>query len=122
MSAPFSTLLLDIGTWDLCLDAQANIAVADPPYAPAQDVSSAIRTFLGEVWYDSTLGVQYFGKILGKNPSLSFVRAQMEAAALTVPGVVSATCTLSSVTGRQVQGQVVFTDVSGTTQTLALGA
>lgn len=121
MSAPFSTLLLDQGTWDLCLDASGNIAVAAPPYALAQDVSSAIRTFLGEVYYDSTLGVPYFGNILGKNPPVTYLIAQMEAAALTVPGVVSATCTISSVSGRTVTGQVDFTDSSGVTQTIALG-
>lgn len=120
MSAPYSTLLLDIGTWDLCLDAFGNMAVADPPYAIAQDVSSAIRTVLGEVFYDVTIGVQYFGKILGKNPPLSFIRSQIEAAALTVPGVVSAGCTIQAVNNRAVTGQVQFVDVNNVTQTLSL--
>jgi len=120
MSAPYDTLLLDIGSWDLCLDAFGNVAMASPPYSIAQDVSSAIKTFLGEVYYDTTLGVQYFGKILGKNPPLSFIRTQMEAAALSVPGVVAATCTISAVAGRQVQGQVQFTDVNNVTQTLQI--
>lgn len=120
MSAPFSTLLLDQGTWDLCLDANGNIAVARPPYALAQDVSSAIRTFLGECWYDTSLGVPYFGNILGKNPPLTYLIAQMEAAALSVPGVISATCTITSVNDRVVTGQVVFSDGT-TTQTVSLG-
>lgn len=114
------TLLLDQGAWDLCVDAAGNLAVAQPPYATAQDVSSAIRTFLGECWYQTDLGVQYQG-ILGKNPSLSFVRAQMEAAALSVPGVISAVCTLQAVSNRQVTGQVQFTDSGGTTQTIPIG-
>lgn len=118
MSAPFDTLLLDIGTWDLCLDAFGNVAVAAPPYAISQDVSSAIRTFLGEVYYDTSLGVQYLGKILGKNPPISFIRTQMENAALSVAGVVAAACTINAVNGRQVQGQVEFTDVNGKTQVL----
>jgi hypothetical protein len=120
VSAPYSTLLLDQGTWDLCLDAFGNIAVASPPYAIAQDVSSAIRTFLGEVYYDTTLGVQYKGKILGKNPPLSFIRSQIEAAALSVAGVVSAVCTIQTVSGRTITGQVQFTDVNNVTQTLAI--
>jgi hypothetical protein len=115
-----STLLLDQSNWDLALEANANIAVAQTPYATAQDVSSAIRTFLGECFYDDSLGVQYFGAILGKNPPLSFVTAQMEAAALTVPGVVSATCTIQAVAGRAITGQVLFTDVNHVTQTLAI--
>lgn len=120
MAAPFATLLLDQSSWDLCLDANGNIAVAQPPYALAQDVSSAIRTFLGECWYDTSLGVPY-GNILGKNPPLTYLIAQMEAAALAVPGVVSAICTITSVKGRMVNGQVAFTDSSGTPQTVSLG-
>jgi hypothetical protein len=115
------TMLLDQGSWDLCVDAAGNLAVALPPYSTAQDVSSAIRTFLGECWYNTSLGVQYQGEILGENPQLSFVRSQMEAAALSVPGVVSATCSLQAVNGRQLTGQVEFTDVNGVTQTIQIG-
>jgi hypothetical protein len=121
VGAPLATMLLDQSSWDLVLDANGNIAVAQPPYASAQDVSSAIRTFLGEVYYNASLGVPYFGNILGKNPPLTYLVAQMEAAALTVPGVVSAVCTISSVSEGSVTGQVEFTDSSGTTQTISLG-
>lgn len=51
------TLLLDRATWDLAVDAQGNIAVADVPYATAQDVSSAVREFRGECWYNTALGL-----------------------------------------------------------------
>lgn len=119
--SPLPTLLLDQGAWDLCLDANLSIAFAKPPYATAQSVSSAIRTFLGEVYSDTSLGVPYFSNVLGKNPPLTYLIAQIEAAALSVTGVVSATCTISSVKGRAVTGQVVFTDSNGNTQTVALG-
>lgn len=112
-----ATLLLDQDSWDLCVDANMSIAFARPPYATAQSVSSAIRTRLGECYYDTTLGVPY-GDILGKNPPLTYLITQMEAAALSVPGVVSATCTISSVKDRTVTGQVEFTDSSGNTQTV----
>jgi len=115
------SLLLDQGNWDLCLDANGSIAVARPPYSTAQSVSCAIRTVLGECYYDTTLGIPYFGNILGKNPPLTYVISQMEAAALSVPAVVSATCTISSVEGRAVTGQVEFTDSDGSTQTVAFG-
>jgi hypothetical protein len=65
------TLLLDVGLWDLTLDAYGNIAVAAAPYALAQDVASACRTVLGEVYYDDTLGVDYFGQSFGKTPPSS---------------------------------------------------
>lgn len=114
------TLLLDQDNWDLCLNANGSIAMAQPPYATAQSVSSAIRTFLGECYYDTSLGVPY-GNILGKAPQLSYLIAQIEAAALSVAGVVTAVCTISSVNGRAVNGQVVITDSDGETQTVALG-
>src|SRR5580658_3782864 len=120
MPAPFSTLLLDVETWDLCLDASGNIALAQPPYALAQDVASAIKTFLGEVYYDTTLGIPYFQQILGQTPPISVFQAYMVAAALTVPGVVSSTCVIQSFQDRTVTGQVQFTDTSGNTQTVTL--
>lgn len=113
-------MLLDISAWDLVLDANRNIALAMPPYALAQDVASAIRTFLAEVYYDTTLGVPYFAQILGKTPPVALFQEYMIQAALTVPGVVSATCVVQSFTNRQVTGQVQFTDNLGNTGTVAL--
>lgn len=112
------TLLLELDNWDLCIDASRNIALAKPPYALAQDVASAIKTFLGEVFYDTTMGVPYFAKILGKTPPVGVFQEYMIQAALTVPGVVAATCVVSSFEGRTVTGQVQFTDTSGTTGTV----
>lgn len=116
------TLLLDTGAWDLVADAAGNIALASEPYSIAQDVASAIRTFLGEVFYDTTLGVPYFQQILGKTPPITLFEEYMIAAALTVPLVVSATCIIESFspTTRTVQGQVQFTDSSGATTTVTL--
>ena len=122
MSAPFSTLLLDVGLWDLTLDAFGNIAVAAPPYAIAQDVASACRTVLGEVYYDDTLGVDYFGQLFGKTPPASVFQEQFVTQTELVPGVVTATCIIesySSVT-RETTGQIIFTDVDNQTQTVSL--
>jgi hypothetical protein len=120
MSLAKSTLLLATDTWDLVLDASGNIAVADPPYALAQDVASAIRTFLGEVYWDTTIGVPYQTQILGHTPPITYFKEQMVAAALTVPGVVTATCTISSFVGRKITGQVLFTDDTGITGAVGL--
>lgn len=114
-----STLLLAVDTWDLVLDASRNIAVAAPPYSLAQDVASAIKTFLAEVYYDDTLGVPYFTKILGKAPPLTLFREYMVAAALTVPDVVSASCVVTSFVNRELHGQVTFTDTSSATNTVS---
>lgn len=115
-----NTLLLDTSSWDLIVDGSGNIAMASEPYALAQDVASAIKTFLGEVYYDTTLGVPYFTKILGLTPTVAYFQQQMIDAALTVPGVVSATCVITGFAGRTITGQVNFTDSSGTISTVSL--
>ncbi len=122
MSAPYSTLLLDVGLWDLTLDAFGNIAVAAPPYALAQDVASACRTVLGEVYYDTTLGVDYFGTIFGYTPPIAIFQEQFVNAALSVAGVVAATCNIESYSAvtRETTGQIVFTDINHTVQTVGI--
>lgn len=107
------TLLLDTASWDLVLDVNGNIAVAKDPYSLAQDAASAIKTFQGEVYYDTNLGVPYWDQILGHSPPLSYIKAQLEKAALTVPGAVTARAFISSFIGRIVAGQVQLTDVAG---------
>ena len=100
------TLLLDTGSWDLSIDANSNIAIADPDYSLAQDAASAIKTFLGEMFYDTTVGVPWLTQILGQAPSLSLLKQQLVDAALTVPGVASAQVFISSFRNRVVTGQV----------------
>lgn len=114
------TLLLDLTAWDLLPDAARNIAVADIPYSRAQDVASALRTFLGEVWYDTSVGIPYFQQVLGQAPPVTVFQELMIAAAKTVPGVVSAECTIQAFEDRKVSGQVTFTTDSGETGTVAL--
>ena len=118
MSSPMNTMLLDTAAWDLVLDSNGDIGLASPPYAVAQDVASAIRTFLGECSYDTTLGVPYWQDFLGQPFSQSAVIQAMNAAALTVPGVVSANTVITSFTNRQVSGQVQFSTSDGTTTTI----
>lgn len=109
-----NTLLLDPETWDLVIDAAGNIAMATQPYSIAQDVASACRLFSGELWYDTAKGVPYFEQILGKNPPLSLIKAEIVKAALTVPNVVSAQCFISAFDGRSITGQVQVVDTFGT--------
>lgn len=103
------TLLLDRTTWDLLLDANGNIAMATAPYALAQDGSSAVRTFQGECYYDTTVGLPYLTQIFGKTPSLPLLRAQIEAEAETVPGTASADVFFTTFTNRLVMGQLQMT-------------
>lgn len=117
-----NTLYLNPATWDLELTPGGDIKVATGKYAIAQDVASAVRTFLGECWYDINRGVPFleavaFGattEILGRLPSLQFMKTKFIAAALTVPGVASAKCFLTGPgRARQLGGQIQVTDDDG---------
>lgn len=107
------TLLLDVDSWDLTVDAAGNIAVASEPYSLAQDAASAIRLFIGELYYDTSQGIPYFKQILGQDPPVALMKAYFNEAALTVPGVVSSQCFITSWTDRGVRGQVQVTDANG---------
>lgn len=109
------TILLNPSTWDLVLDSNGNIAAAQAPYSLAQDAASAIRTFSGEVFYDTTLGIPYFSEILGQTPPLSLIKHYLNTAALTVPDVASAKTYLISFNKRTFKGQVQVTSSTGTT-------
>ncbi len=115
------TLLLDTDKWDCVLDSGANWAIATEPYQVAQDVASAIRLFLGECWYDTSKGVPYLTDVLGHSPPPTYFQTLIENAALTVPTVVSATCTIASLEDRTVTGDVTFTTDNGQTQTIVIG-
>jgi len=107
------TLLLD-ENWDLKVDVSGNIAKATGPYAIAQDVASAMRTFRGEPWYDTTLGVPYFDSILGELPAQGFLIAKFSDAALTVPEVAKIRCEIDSLgADRRLTGKVHITDTRG---------
>jgi hypothetical protein len=101
-----ATLMLNSGTWDLEVDSSGNIALAKDPGSLAQDAASAIKTFLGELYFDTTVGVPYLAQILGLAPSIALLKQRYVAAALTVPGVGGAQCFLSGFDGRVLSGQI----------------
>lgn len=111
----YNTLLLDTQAWDLVLDASGNIALAAPPYAIAQDIASAVRTFKGEVYYDEEDGIPYFDDVLGKLPPAPLLTQLMSNQALTVPGTVNAQTVISSFDTENVAGQIQATIESGET-------
>lgn len=106
------TLLLDLDNWDLVIDLDGNIAVASDPYSMAQDAASAIRLFQGELYYNTLRGVPYWTSILGKAPPLTLVKAKLEEAALTVPGVVAVKIYISGFSDRTLTGQVQLFDAN----------
>jgi hypothetical protein len=108
-----STLLLN-SNWDLTLDANGNIAVAAEPYSLAQDAASAIQTYLGEVYYDVTIGVPWLTQVFGQSPSAALLKQLLTNAALTAsPDIASAQVFLTSFNNRVVSGQVQIVPVTG---------
>lgn len=121
MTGPsYNTLLLDVEAWDLSLDAAGNIALASGPYAVAQDVASACRTWQGELWYDTTLGVN-FESLLWNMPGASVVQQAFNQQALTVSSVATATTSITafSLGMGALTGQIAFTTSTGSNLTVA---
>jgi hypothetical protein len=112
-SLPQTTLLLDQTAWDLVLDASGNIALASAPYALAQDAASGCRTFQGECWYDTTIGIPYLTEIMGQAPSIPLMKGWFTTMANRVPGIISSAAYIISIINRKVSGQIQVTDVSG---------
>mgnify|MGYP006266951187 CR=1 FL=1 len=121
MTIIHNTLLLDQTVWDLVLDANGNIALAGAPYSVAQDVASATRTFLGECWYNTSLGLPYWQEILGEFPPLSYVAQQIQNTALSVPDVVEAQVNFTSFQNRVLAGQIQIIDTDGAANNVAFG-
>lgn len=107
--------------WDLTVDANGNVATVSGGSQLAQDAASACRLFLGELWFDTTQGVPYWQQLLGTGtqPPNSLITAKLEDAALTVPGVETASVTITNITARTVVGTVTVsgTDAAGNSVT-----
>lgn len=100
-----TSLYLDPNIWDLTVDVNGDIALCSQPYAAAQDAGCQIKLWNGELWYDTKQGVTWFN-VYGKLPPLTYLRAQLIAAALLVPNVIRAKVFFKSFNNRVVSGQV----------------
>lgn len=114
------TLLLDADAWDLTLDSFGNIAMANAPYAAAQDVASACRLWKGEARYDTRRGVPYEQSILGQQVPSGTLASWLEGEATTNPDVSSAAAILQQQEGRALGGQIQLTLTDGTTYVLGI--
>lgn len=106
--------LLERSTWDFLPDANGDLAICTGDYAVAQQAACECKLFLGEAWYDTAQGIPFDQDILGQQPNLSLVQSLMASAAMKVPTVTAATCTLSfSRSARELTGAVYLTTESG---------
>lgn len=114
------TLYLDPNTWDLALDNDGNIAIATQTYQQAQDICSACRTMIKDMYYQQNEGIPYLEKILGQHIySLALYRQQLHDCAMSVEGVVSANVDLL-LEGRELSGTITFTNTEDDTVTIQL--
>lgn len=110
----YRTLILDPDTWDLVLDGQGNIAIANDGYSVAQDVASACLVFSGECYYDNTLGIPWKDEVLGSRPSAGYIAKKMESEAKKLPIVNQALATVFfDKNTRQTRGAIRVTDRDG---------
>lgn len=112
------TLALNTATWDLQTDANGNIALLLEPDSLAQEAACAIKLFLGEYYWDTTIGVPWLQQILSppppaSPPPLALLKQLLQDAALTVTGVASALVFISSFANRAVSGQVQVVSQTG---------
>lgn len=86
-------LKIDPTTGDLMQGANGDLVLTDDASGEttAQLVRIALRTFAGEWFLNTDLGVDYFGTILVKNPDLGAVQLAIQDCMLGVPGVAGIT-------------------------------
>ena len=97
-------------SWDLAVNSQNNIAVITGPLAVAQNVATVCRTFQGEDYYDTTLGIPYRTQVLGMGSQLTLLNYLLEQAALTVPDVTSAKADITVDANREAHGTLNLID------------
>lgn len=116
--------------WDLDLDARGNIrtvgdGTADsvqtgPGMRLAQDVASRVRAWRGEVWFDTTQGIDY-PRYLGLAPSMVELRADYQSEALRVPQCATALADFDLARRtREVGGTLYLSDLTGYSAEVAL--
>lgn len=105
------TLFLRADTWDLALDTQGNMAIADQEYQQAQDIASSCRVFYGDDYYNKADGIPYLESIMGKsNYPISLYQRHLHDRSLLVTGVVSVDVKLYPLKDRVLTGTIEFTN------------
>lgn len=117
------TLQLDYSTWDLTVDQYGNWAtvgdatpgdLTGPGIRLAQDVATRCLAWRGEVYYDSTQGINY-PQIMGQAPNMALLQNAFSTEALKVPLCVQAipNFTFTAGSARLVSGALTVADFAG---------
>lgn len=125
------TLALDTSLWDLDTDARGNLrTVGDatpqndqtgPGMRLAQDVATRVSAWQGEVYFDTTQGIDY-PTYFGGPPNLSLLQSVFNTEALKVPSCASALAAFTFTAGssRTIGGTLNVSDVAGNGGQVAL--
>ena len=101
-------------SWDLTLTPGGSLAVVTDPQRIPQDVATYCRTFAGECWYAEEDGIPYLDGELAHLPPAELVTERARRRALEVPGVATASVSLTDFAERVVKGRI---DVTATPET-----
>ena len=116
------TLMLD-HNWDICLNNDGRIRLAEGAYATAQNVANECRLFTQDAYFEQERGIPYYLIALGHKPSPSVLRARLRDAALLVDDVAEVTDiileSLDTET-RKVTGDIRFTSREGENASIEL--
>jgi hypothetical protein len=125
------TLALDISLWDLDVDSQGNLrTVGDatstldqtgPGMRLAQDVATRVQAWQGEVFFDTTQGINY-PAYFGGPPNLSLLQSVFNTEALKVPLCRTALAQFTFTAGkkRTIGGVLNVSDIAGNGGQVAL--
>lgn len=75
------------GSHDLVFNQRNDVLLINGPERVAQDLKIALLMFLGEYFLDETVGVNYMGAILVKNPDRILIESILRAVASKVRDV-----------------------------------
>jgi hypothetical protein len=130
-AAMTDTLALDITLWDLDTDSRGNLrTVGDatpqsdqtsPGMRLAQDVATRVQAWQGEVYFDTTQGINY-PAYFGGPPNLSLLQSVFNTEALKVPLCATALAQFTFTAGskRVIGGVLNVSDIAGNGGQVAL--
>jgi len=116
-----TSLYLDPDSWDLTLNANGALKTVSNPYSIAQDVACALKTVLGECYFDNTIGIPYYEQLLGRPVTISTVISKLKTESERLSTVKSANVTLvPDRSTRVTKGYITITDTNSESSTLVL--
>lgn len=109
------TLYLD-ENWDITLNTDGKIKIADGAYAIAQNGSNAVRLFTNDAYFDQQKGIPHFDIELGHNiASVPILESRTKQALLQVEGISDALAVLEVEKNRILGGNAYITLTGGET-------